>query len=215
MLRLFLASFLFGAAMLIVAAIPNARAADDVLDGWEKYKFGMTIEQVRAVPGIAWSETKTEEIGAMKFTWLEATAPVKFGLRAYNLRIDFKPDIGLQRIGFEDKTAATSTGSCERRFTGALATLEQRHGAFVARSPVGTTDTPFGTNDMRRRNAPTGKSTYNYLVATMQFEPKGPVHTSIESSVFLRSGNKSLSIRAISPDATSCTVAFDYGVDVP
>lgn len=148
-----------------------------------------------------------------KFTFLTASAPVKLGTGTYSLRIDFTPNTGLTRIGFEDKTP--SADNCERRFTDALATLEQRHGTFVARSPVGKTATPFGTLDMKWRNAPTGKSIYNYLVATLQFEPKGPVHTSIESSVSLMSGNKVLAIRSISPDAASCTVTISYADITP
>ncbi|MEQ1754307.1 MAG: hypothetical protein ABL973_09265 [Micropepsaceae bacterium] len=207
--------------MLIVAAITNARAAGDVLDGWDKYKFGMTIEQVRAVPGIAWGETRTDEVKAgddviAKFTFLKATAPVKIGTRAYNLRIDFKPDIGLTVIGFDDKTAAQSTTTCERRFTDALGALERWHGAFTARAKIGKTPTPFGTLDLTWRNAPTGSSSYEYTVATMQFEPKGQVHRSIVSSVSRKFGNKFVALRGASPDErTRCEITINYSDTSP
>jgi hypothetical protein len=219
--RFFLASFQCGAAMLIAAAIPNAWAGDDVLDGWEKYKFGMTIEQVRAVPGIAWGETQTEEVKAgeeviAKFTFLKATAPVKIGTHAYDLRIDFKPDIGLTLIGFEDKTAAKSTTACERRFTDALGALERRHGQFTAREKVGKTPTPFGALDLTWHNAPTGSSTYEYTVATMQFEPKVQLDRTIVSSVARKFGNKLVALRGASPDEKNrCEVTINYSDTSP
>jgi hypothetical protein len=179
----------------------------------------MTIEQVRAVPGIAWSETKTEEIGAMKFTWLEATAPVKFGARAYSLRIDFTPDIGLSRIGFEDKTAVPSTkptAACERRFTDALGELERRHGAFAARAKVGKSDTSIGTVDVAWRNAPTGKSTYEYALYSAQFDADSPVQRTIELSVARRFGNKLIGLREHLPDGeTHCEITINYSDTSP
>ncbi len=216
MSRFFVANFVCASAVLAAAAIPSSRAADDVLDGWDDYKFGMTIEQVRAVPGIAWGEVQTPEVisgdtFSMKFTFLKATAPVTIGAHAYDLKIYFKPDIGLTSVHFEDKTAAKSTAACELRFTDALAALERKHGAFAARQKAGKTTTPFGTLDLTWRKAPTGSSTYEYTMATMQFEPKGPVHRSIVSSVTRRYGNKLLGLSATSPGAnTRCDVSLGY-----
>lgn len=202
--------------MLVVATIPSASASDEVLEGWDNYKFGMTIEQVRDVPGIAWGEVQTPEVTSgdtfsMKFTFLEATAPVTIGAHAYDLKIYFKPDIGLTSINFEDKTAAKSTAACELRFTDALAAFERKHGAFAARQKAGKTPTPFGALDLTWRKAPTGASTYEYTMATMQFEPKGPVHRSIVSSVTRRFGNKLIGLSATSPGAnTQCIVSLGY-----
>ena len=216
MLQLHSTRYLFGSTMVFVAAIANAWAAEDALDGWDKYKFGMTIKQVQAVTGIAWGETETEEVKSgdtviAKFTFLKATEPVKIGTSAYNLRIDFEPDIGLTRIGFENKMPVKSIAACEHKFTDALRELERRHGALATNSKVGKTDTPFGTLDQTWRNAPTGSSKYDYLIATMQFEPKGPVHRSIELNAIRKFGNKWVALRAISPnDKTRCEVTIGY-----
>ena len=210
MLRLLSTCLLFGSSMLLVAAAPGAGASDDVLEGWEKYKFGMTIEQVRAVPGSAWGETQTQEFGNETSKHLKAAAPVKIGTSTYNLNTVFKPDM-LIRIDFEDKAPVKSIAACERKFTDALGELERRHGAFVALSKEGKTDTPFGTLNYTWRNAPAGSSNYVYLIATMQFEPKGPVSRSIELNAIRKFGNKWVSLRAISPnDITICEVTIGY-----
>lgn len=211
MLRLLSTRLLFGSAILLAASAPGARASDDVLEGWEKYKFGMTVEQVRAEPGVAWGEATTREFDTDKFTDMKATAPVKIGTGTYNLSVGFKPD-KLVRIGFEDTiTAAASVAACERRFTDALAELERQHGALTASSKQGKTDTPFGSLTVTWRKAPTGASTYNYLIGLMQFEPNGPVSRSIELTVIRKFGNKWLSLRAISPnDKTRCEITIGY-----
>lgn len=206
-------NFVLGWAMVLVPAAPGAWAADDVLEGWDQYKFGMTIEQVRAVPGVAWGETQHEEVKLydVKFTFLEAAAPAKIGTGTYNLRIDFKPDVGLTRIGLEDKTPVKSIAACERKFTNALSELERRHGALGTNSKVGKTDTPFGTLNNTWRNAPTGSSKYSYLIATMQFKPDDPVRRSIELNAIRKFDDKWVSLRAISPnDITICEVTIGY-----
>ena len=206
----FSTSVQFCSAVLLVAVAPGVRASDDILEGWDKYKFGMTIEQVRAVPGIAWGETEAQEFGNETSRHLKATAPVTIGGSTYNLNIVFKPDM-LIRIDFEDKTPVKSIAACERKFTDALSELERRHGAFAATSKAGNTDTPFGTLNNTWRDAPTGSSKFGYLIATMQFEPKGPVHRSIELNAIRKFGGKWLSLRAISPnDITRCEVSIGY-----
>ena len=113
MLRLLSTSFQFCSAVLLVAVAPGVRASDDVLEGWDKYKFGMTIEQVQAVPGIAWGETEAQEFGNETSKHLKAAAPVKIGTSTYNLNTVFKPDM-LIRIDFENTApvkSITETGA--------------------------------------------------------------------------------------------------------
>ena len=44
------------AVWLSWSAVCSVHAAEPALDGWDQYKFGMTPDQVRAIPGITWDE---------------------------------------------------------------------------------------------------------------------------------------------------------------
>jgi hypothetical protein len=146
------------AAMLGIAPVlmpPPAWAAEP-LTGWGGYKFGMSPDQARAVPGQVfgpyaprnlWNENKGA-MGAKKESQL-------YG-QSWALNLFFDAYNKLNGISLEYEKKTTSRATCEQNFLSALAETEKTYGALAAVNPERkwvATDTPPTQLEWRAQGA--------------------------------------------------------------
>jgi hypothetical protein len=100
----------------------------DTLDGWGQFKFGMTVEQVRAMnpPASAWKYNPN--LGTKGASSLESAGPVKeFGSEFGFVTLIFEP--GLDSIEFRINKNV-SAEACEESFGKFLSAAEAQYGNF-------------------------------------------------------------------------------------
>ncbi len=124
---------LFPVAML--AALGGRVLAAEPLNGWGGYKFGMSPDQARAVPGQVfgpyaprnlWNENKGA-MGAKKESRL-------YG-QSWALNLFFDAYSKLNGISLEYEKKTTSRAACEQDFLSMLGELEKTYGALSAVNP--------------------------------------------------------------------------------
>jgi len=130
-------SVLVSLALLSFAAPASA----ETLDGWDKLKFGMTPDQVRAVPGITWNElVKLPVPGGL--STMDSKAPVLGVAREkFDVRLTFNGAAKLTNIdlvssrGLEQKPCNALTHKL-------VAGAEQTYGPFAPDRKQIQSDTP-------------------------------------------------------------------------
>ena len=130
-----LASF----ALLLATPVLAAQA----IDGWNSYKFGISPDAARAVPGIAFGlyspkNLMNENVGAM------SSKKAMLNGRAYTLDLYFDGAQKLNRAYLENQINAARP-DCERRFLDLVALMEKSYGGFLAVNPQrqrSSADTP-------------------------------------------------------------------------
>jgi hypothetical protein len=147
--RLVLACAIFTA--LLVTPVLGAQA----LDGWGAYKFGLSPDAARAVPGMTfgpyaaknlWNENKGG-LGAKK-------EPLLYG-EPYAFNLFFDSNEKLNEITLENEIKSSQSG-CEKTFLTLLAQLEKPYGGFSAVNPERKrkdSDTPPTSLEWRSQGA--------------------------------------------------------------
>lgn len=121
-----LASFALLLAMPALAAQP--------IDGWNGYKFGLSPDAARAVPGgivfgpYSAKNLMNEDVGAM------SSKRAMLNGRAYTLDLFFDASQKLNRAYLENQITA-SRPDCEKRFLDLVALMEKSYGRFLAVNP--------------------------------------------------------------------------------
>jgi hypothetical protein len=123
---------LFGAALVLVAPLAVFAAAP--LDGWNGYKFGLSPDDARAVPGIAFGKYSAKNLQDQDIGAMSAQRPIRLNGIAFSLDLLFEPPKMLSRISMANETK-TAQPDCETRFVGMLSFLEKSYGGFAPFSP--------------------------------------------------------------------------------
>jgi hypothetical protein len=130
--------------------------AVQTVDGWGAYKFGMSPDQARAVPGQIfgpyaprnlWNENKGA-MGAKKESQLYR--------QGWALNLFFDAYSKLNGLSLENEKKSTSREACEQNFLSVLDQMEKDYGAFSAVNPQRkwvATDTPPTQLDWRAQGA--------------------------------------------------------------
>jgi beta-lactamase regulating signal transducer with metallopeptidase domain len=128
----------------LVASRQALAQTSGTLDGWGPFKFGMTLEQARAIPtpGLTWRffpppvyENFIVAPGD-EMSGLNTRGPVKeFGFSFEHAGLEFTPKNGLVYIALTtNKTVSTAESStpeaCEDTFKKLLPALEEQYGTF-------------------------------------------------------------------------------------
>lgn len=179
--------FLFSLFAIATLNIANAQSAltpeQKTLDGWRAYKFGMTVDQARAVGGISWKKAELEVIKLTdkvvgRWWHMDSEKPQAIGGRNFQLRLTFKPDTGLHWIKFTHAGLLTNAADCQRAFDEALQDLERRHGVFSSLNPAQPEmDTGFGKRKVEVKSLPKSQSKYGLRTETVQLKPADPART--------------------------------------
>jgi hypothetical protein len=126
-------TFSFGVAgVLLMTALPTFAALP--LDGWNGYKFGMSPDQARAVPGVVFGKYSAKDLQDRDIGAMSAQQPVRMNGIAFSLDFIFEPPKKLSRISLENQVTTTQP-ACETRFIGMLSFLEKTYGGFAPINP--------------------------------------------------------------------------------
>jgi len=123
-------------SLLPIVGCANNQAAETTLNGgWENYKFGMTPDQVRTVPGVSWLPLFTSNFGE-KISLLTSRTPInRYGIDFGQTRLTFSADLKLTGIALTYAVGGKSPDDCEKEFRTLLPALEHRYGVFKPALP--------------------------------------------------------------------------------
>jgi hypothetical protein len=122
---------MFRAALLIAVislSLSIAAAIETTLQGWGDYRFGMTPDQTRALPGTSWSDLKSLPDGLIHY--MNALAATRIEGHDFRVGVYFDKDKKLKSISFTEVGTARPSSECERGFQDLLRSLETRYGSF-------------------------------------------------------------------------------------
>jgi hypothetical protein len=146
---------LFVSFAIFTALLAAPALAAQTLDGWGAYKFGMSPDAARAVPGMPfgpyaaknlWNENKGA-MGAQKKATLYA--------QPFALNLFFDSREKLNAISLENEKTS-SQAACEKTFLGFLGHMEKSYGGFLAVNPErkrNDSDTPPTSLEWRAQGA--------------------------------------------------------------
>jgi hypothetical protein len=121
------------ALLLATPGVVTPVWAGQPIDGWNGYKFGMSPDAARAVPGATFGpfsprNMMNENIGAM------ASKKVQMNGRDYTLDLNFDASQKMNHALLQN-TVTGSQADCEKRFLDLVALMEKPYGAFKAPNP--------------------------------------------------------------------------------
>lgn len=197
-------SFLLCLFAVVTVEMANAQsvspaAPQKTLDGWGRYKFGMTVDQARAVGGISWKKAELEIIkltDKVEGRWwhMDSENTQAIGGKDYRVRLSFKPDTGLHWIYLTHAGLVKTAPDCQRVFEEAVQDLEQRHGVFRPLNPAQPEkDTGFGKRKVEVKNVPKSKSKYGLRTETIQLAPTDPARKYLFAESLKTFGNTKIS----------------------
>jgi hypothetical protein len=146
---------LFLISAIVTALLATPALCAQALDGWGAYKFGMSPDAARAVPGMTfgpyspkniWNENKGA-MGAKK-------QPTLYG-QPYAFNLFFDANEKLNEITLENEKKS-SQADCGKAFLTLLAQLEKPYGSFSAVNPQrkrNDSDTPPTSLEWRAQGA--------------------------------------------------------------
>jgi hypothetical protein len=154
MVRAALPIVVFGFGLSVSAA------SETTLQGWGDYRFGMTPDQIRTLPGTAWSELKSLPDGAIHY--MNALAATKIEGHDFQFGVYFDTDKKLKSISFTEVGTVRPSSECERGFQDLLRTFEMHYGSFSPQLKPGDAIKP---SVIEWRSLPDGTSKYYVLTA--------------------------------------------------
>ncbi|MEA2824042.1 MAG: hypothetical protein QOF03_524 [Alphaproteobacteria bacterium] len=151
-LKLLHLTWVWTCALCALCPVGQAVSAPSSLAGWNQYKFDMTPEQVKAVPGIAWNPLKLgtvpltpseKENGRISWGFMSASSKVTLYGHAFGVTASFDPKLTLNDIAARTDGDGSSLDDCEQQFRMLVEAFELDYGPFT---PVQST----GGRDLRR-----------------------------------------------------------------
>lgn len=205
-------------SLLLIAITMRVSAAEATsLEGWGEYKFGMTPEQVRAVPGLSWSDLHRESLGEATSNWIASSNTEQIARRQFGATFYFGSAEGfedpapmLEQMILKNSGTERTADSCEQGFIEVLDDTERGRGRFKPQHPPqAETSDALGATAWRR--TPDGNSTYEWrtvkIKAVGKLVPGGDSQT---ATAILRSEGIRVSVRMVfvaSP--LSCSLSID------
>lgn len=129
-------------AACLAALIPFSAQAEEELAGWGKYRFGMTIEEAKAVPGLAFEDGYSEE--ALPEKRLRSTNEAQIEGMPFHASLTFWTGEGhsggwLKQVHLFWGSAHVGKAACQQKGADIQAKLETRYGPSTPRPAGGTT----------------------------------------------------------------------------
>jgi len=138
-----------------------AAAVETTLPGWGDYRFGMTPEQIRALPDTSWSNLKSLPDGSIHY--MTALTPTRIEGHDFHAGVYFNADKKLKSISFIELLTSSPSSECERRFQDLLRTFETHYGSF---SPQLRPEDAIKPNTIEWRSLPGSTSQYYVLTVS-------------------------------------------------
>jgi hypothetical protein len=124
------AAFIFAIALLGTAPVLAATP----LDGWNGYKFGLSPDAARAVPGMVFGPYSAKNLMNEDKGAMAAKKDVSLYSFAWTLDLFFNAGQKLDAINLENERKF-SRQDCEKNFLTVLTQLEKSYGALTAVNP--------------------------------------------------------------------------------
>ena len=128
-------AWIFASFALLLAPLPMVKPAlaAQPIDGWNGYKFGMSPDAARAVPGATFGPYSSknlmnENVGAM------ASKKVPLNGRDYTLDLYFDASQKLNRAFLQNQINGAQP-DCEKRFLDLVGLMDKTYGTFLAVNP--------------------------------------------------------------------------------
>jgi hypothetical protein len=118
-----------------ILAMTASAASAQTLEGWGALKFGISPDQARAVPGLAFGRYSAKDLLERNLGSMPSTKPALIGGVAYNFNLFFTAYSTLYEIGMWNETNS-SRADCQAAFLALLGGLEKNYGAFAPVYPV-------------------------------------------------------------------------------
>jgi hypothetical protein len=150
----------------VLLVLPTPLAAQPTLDGWHQYRFGMTRDQVRHLPGPAPSTRAEKDSQDLKDTLFAHTS--EYGRNVRGSLSFFGPRGTLNSVGLEfagdlpGVWSNLSPAQCEAKYQDILHDAEKYYGPFGTR-PYKPADK---STTASTRAVPGGQSHYFYTAYT-------------------------------------------------
>ena len=116
-------------------AIAASAASAQTLEGWGALKFGMSPDQARAVPGLAFGRYTHKDLLERNLGAMASKKPALIGGVPYNFNLFFNAYSALYEIGMWSEKNS-SHADCQAAFLALLGGLEKNYGAFAPVYPV-------------------------------------------------------------------------------
>jgi hypothetical protein len=122
-----------------MAATPVLAAAP--LDGWGAYKFGMSPDEARAVPGHSFKSYAAKNLWNENKGAMGATTHPRINGVNYDFNLYFDANSKLNGIALENEKKNVTLSDCGNAFLALLDQQEKTYGAFSPVSPERKRDT--------------------------------------------------------------------------
>jgi len=113
-----------------ILAMAASAAFAQTLEGWGPLKFGMSPDQARAVPGLAFGRYMAKDLLERNLGAMASKKPALIGGVAYNFNLLFNAYSALYEIGMWSEKNS-SRADCQTAFLALLGGLEKNYGAFA------------------------------------------------------------------------------------
>lgn len=153
-------------ALCCFAAVPAGGA--QALDGWNAYKFGLSPDATRAIPGETFGLYSPKNLMNENRGAMAAKKPVSLFALTWTLDLLFNSSEKLNEVTLESEKKS-SREDCEKTFLGVLAQLEKSYGGFSAVNPErkrNDSDTPPTSLEWRVQ----GASHYEFATVALEDE---------------------------------------------
>lgn len=125
--------------LAVMAATPVLAATP--LDGWGAYKFGLSPDAARAIPGHSFKPYAAKNLWNENKGAMGATTRPKINGVSYDFNLYFDSANQLNGIGLENEKKNVTLSDCGNAFLTLLAQQEKTYGAFAPVSPERPRDT--------------------------------------------------------------------------
>jgi hypothetical protein len=143
---------------VIGLGLSMAAAIETTLQGWGEYRFGMTPDQTRTLPGTSWSDLKS--LPDKSIHYMNALAATRIEGHDFQAGVYFDKDKKLKSISFTEIGTTRPSSECERGFQDLLRNFETRYGSFSPQLKPGDAIRP---SIIELRPLPGGTSKYYVL----------------------------------------------------
>jgi hypothetical protein len=204
-----------GFSILVVGAFVSPGLAAEKIEGWGAYRFGMTPDQVKAVPSAGWFDLKTEKIFSVAVNRLNATTLFEIAKRRFAASFYFQsdglPSLSLQQLMFKNSETMQTAQTCEAIFVDLLKFTEGQHGTLQTTTPA-QPETPlsYGSLKIEWRKKAELKSTYEVRDMKINASEGSPAEHTITAQAVKPFGQSYLSVVSTYDAVTAtCESAID------
>ena len=165
-LALLQVGFILGLAVFFISRPALTQTA---LEGYGEFRFGMKLDQVRAIPGLTWLPFEATKVAAgtpfeMTSRTMKSRGATTIEGKRFQIETYYNSQMELISVTFEGLQRTVSPAICEQDFQEFLRKFEGRYGTFSPIDVPQTVNVGFSVS-IEHRRLPGGSSSYQANVA--------------------------------------------------